>query len=100
MTVRRTDVTVDAVTGTVSCTWNCLCADAAVTAPRSHDEVPAPLPQPPLNPGAPPAAGAACSRMMASGRFPPCVQALTVHCAGFPRSALAWAGATATQRLT
>jgi hypothetical protein len=58
------------------------------------------LPQPKLKPGAPPLAGVACSRMVASGTFPPVVQALTVHCAEWPRSLLACARATATQRLT
>jgi hypothetical protein len=100
VTVRLTDVTDDAVTGTVSCAWSCRGADIASTAPRSHDDVPSALPQPKLKPGAPPLAGVACSRMVASGTFPPVVQALTVHCAECPRSLLACARATATQRLT
>lgn len=99
MTVRLTDVTDDAVTGTVSCAWSCRGADCASTAPRSHDDVPSALPQPKLKPGAPPLAGVACSRMVASGTFPPVVQALTVHCAEWPRTLLACARATATQRL-
>ena len=100
MTVRLTDLTDDAVTGTVSCAWSCRGADLASTAPRSHDDVPSALPQPKLKPGAPPLAGVACSRMVASGTFPPVVQALTVHCAEWPRTLLACARATATQRLT
>ena len=38
--------------------------------------------------------------MVASGTSPPVVQALTVHCAARPRSVLARARATSTQRLT
>lgn len=38
--------------------------------------------------------------MVASGTFPPVVQALTVHWAGRPRSLLAWERTTSTQRLT
>jgi hypothetical protein len=100
MTVRLTDLTADAVTGTVNCAWSCRCADFASTAPRSHEDVPSLFPQPKLNRGAPPLAGVAFSRMVASGRFPPVAQALTVHWAGRPRSLLACARATSTQRLT
>jgi hypothetical protein len=100
MTVRLTDLTADAVTGTVSWAWNCRWADFASTAPRSHEDVPSSLPQPKLNPGAPPLAGVACSRRMASVTFPPVVQALTVHWAACPRSLLGCAAATSTQRLT
>ncbi|MDT7766843.1 MAG: hypothetical protein QOC63_6263, partial [Mycobacterium sp.] len=57
-------------------------------------------PQPAPKPGAPPLAGVACSRMVASGTFPPVVQALTVHRAECPRSLLACERATSTQRLT
>jgi hypothetical protein len=77
MAVRLTDVTVEAVT--VSCAWSGRCADCASTAPRSHEDVPSPLPQPLPNFGAPPAAGVASSWMVASGTFPPVVQAVTVH---------------------
>jgi len=100
VTVRLTDVTDDAVTGTVSCAWSCRGADLASIAPRSHDDVPSALPQPKLKPGAPPLAGVACSRMVASGTLPPVVQALTVHWAECPRTLLACPRATATQRLT
>jgi hypothetical protein len=58
------------------------------------------LAQPKLNPGAPPLAGAACSRRTASATFPPVVHALTVHWAACPRSLLACAPAISTQRLT
>jgi hypothetical protein len=100
MTVRLTDLTADAVTGTVSCAWSCRGADFASTAPRSHEDVPSALPQPEPKPGALPLAGVACSRMVASGTFPSVVQALTVHCAECPRSLLACERATSTQRLT
>ena len=80
--VRLTDLTVAAVTGTVSWAWSCRWADFASTVPRSHADVPSSLPQPKLNPGAPPTIGVACSRMITSERFPPVVQALTVHWAG------------------
>jgi len=100
VTVRLTDLTVDALTGTVTCAWSCRGADFASTAPKSQDDVPSPLPQPKLNPGAPPLAGTACSRRTASVTFPPVVQALTVHWAAWPRSLLACAPATSTQRLT
>jgi hypothetical protein len=79
MAVRLTDLTVAAVTGTVSWACSCRWADFASTVPRSHEDVPSSLPQPKLNPGAPPTAGVACSRMITSERFPPVVQALTVH---------------------
>ena len=81
VTVRLTDVTDVAVTGTVTCAWSCRGAEFASTAPRSHEDVPSALPQPKLKPGAPPLAGIACSWMVASGTSPPVVQALTVHCA-------------------
>ncbi len=100
MAVRLTDVTADAVTGTVSCAWSCRRAEFASNAPRSHEDVPSSLPQPKLNPGAPPLAGVAFSRMVASGTFPPAAQALTVHWAECPRSLLACARATSTHRLT
>jgi hypothetical protein len=100
MTVRLTDVTVEAVTGTLSCAWSCRCADCASTVPRSHEDVPSSLPQPKLNRGTPPAAGVACNRIVASGMFPPVVQALTVHWAEWPRSLLACERVTSTQRPT
>ena len=61
VTVRLTDVTDDAVRGTVTCAWSCRGADFASTAPRSHEDVPLALPQPKLKPGAPPLAGVACN---------------------------------------
>src|ERR1700749_3612018 len=99
MTVRLTDVTVDAVTGTVTSAWSCRGAEFASTAPRSHEDVPSALPQPEVKPGAPPLAGVACNWIVASGTSPPVVQALTVHWAACPRSVLACARATSTQRL-
>ena len=80
--VRLTDLTVAAVTGTVSWACSCRWADFASTVPRAHEEVPSSLPQPKLNPGAPPTVGVARSRTITSERFPPVVQALTVHWAG------------------
>jgi hypothetical protein len=100
MAVRLTEVTADAVTGTVSCTWSCRCVDFASTAPRSHEDVRSSLPQPKLNPGASPLAGVAFSRMVASGTFPPVAQALTIHWAECPRSLLVCERATSTHRLT
>jgi hypothetical protein len=100
MTVRLSEVTDVAVTGTVTCAWSCRGAEFASIAPRSHEDVPSALPQPKLNPGAPPLAGVACSWIVASGTSPPVVQALTVHCAACPRSVLARTLATFTQRLT
>ena len=99
MTVKLTDVTVDAVTGTVTSAWSCRGAEFASTAPRSHEDVPSALPQPRVKPGAPPLAGVACNWIVASGTSPPVVQALTVHWAACPRSVLACARATSTQRL-
>jgi len=100
VTVRLTEVTADAVAGTVSWAWSCRGADLASTAPRSHEGVPSSLPQPKVKTGDPPLAGDACSWMTASGMFPPVAQALTFHWAECPRSLLACAGATSTQRLT
>lgn len=77
ITVKVTDLAAEALT--VSCAWSCRWAELASTAPRSHEEVPPPLLQPRLKSGAPPLAGVACSRMVASGTFPPVVHALTVH---------------------
>jgi hypothetical protein len=99
VTVRRTDVTVEAVTGVVSCAWSCRCGAVASSGPRSQEEVPSSLPQPKLNPGVPPSAGVACSCRVASGRFPPVVQALMVHRAACPRSLLACELVISTQRL-
>jgi len=78
ITVSRTDVTADAVTGTVDSAWSCRWADFASIAPRSHDAVPSLLPQPKLNVGVT-LAGVACSRTIALGTFPPVVQAFTTH---------------------
>ena len=100
MAVRLTDLTADALTGTVRCASSCRCVEFASTAPRSHEDVPSSLPQPKLNPGAPPLAGVAFSRMVASGTFPPVAQALTVHWTECPRSLLACERATSTHRLT
>ena len=100
MAVRLTDLTADAPTGTVRCASSCRCVEFASTAPRSHEDVPSSLPQPKLNPGAPPLAGVAFSRMVASGTFPPVAQALTVHWTECPRSLLACERATSTHRLT
>jgi hypothetical protein len=68
-------------------------------APRSHEAVPLLLPQPKVNCGVA-LAGVACSRTIASGTFPPFVQALTTHWSAIPRLLLAWELVTWTQRLT
>jgi hypothetical protein len=83
-----TDLTVDALVGTVTCAWSCRFADCAFIAPRSHDAVPSLLPQPKLNDGVT-LAGVALSRMVESGTFPPVVQALITQSAGSPRLLLA-----------
>ena len=82
MTAKVTDLTDDAVTGTVSCACSCRWAECASTAPRSQVEVPLSVPQPKLKPGAPPLAGAARNSSVASAALPPAVQALTVHWTG------------------
>lgn len=99
MTVRLTDVTAVAVAGTVTCACSCRGADFESIAPRSHDDVPSELPQPKLNPGIA-LAGDAWSLMVASGTFPPVIQALTVQVAASPRWLLAWARAIWTQSRT
>jgi hypothetical protein len=78
ITVSLTDVTADAVTGTFDSASSCRCTDFASIAPRSHDVVPSLLPQPKLNFAAA-LAGDTCRRTIASGMFPPVVQALTTH---------------------
>jgi hypothetical protein len=78
ITVSWTDFTSDAVTGTMDSACSCRSADFASIAPRSHDAVPLLLPQPKLNCGVT-LAGVARSRMVASGTFPPFVQALITH---------------------
>jgi hypothetical protein len=100
VTVRRTDVTVEAVTGVVSCAWSCRCGALASIGPRSQEEVPSSLPQPKLNLGAPSLAGVARTWRVASGRSPPIAQALMVHWAERPRSMLACELVTSKQRLT
>jgi hypothetical protein len=99
ITVSWTDFTDDAVTGTMASAWSCRSADFASIAPRSHDAVPLLLPQPKLNCGVTPA-GVACSRTIASGTFPPFVQALTTHWAATPRLLLACELVIWMQRLT
>lgn len=99
VTVRLTDLTAEAVTGTVSCAWSCRCADCGSTAPRSHDEVPSEVPQPKLNVGVPLAAGLARSLTATAVAVAPVVQAFTVQPICLPRSLLACAAVTSTQRL-
>jgi hypothetical protein len=99
MTTSRTDFTVEAVAGTGVSASSCRWADFASIAPRLHDADPSLLPQPKLNRGVT-LAGVACRRTVASGRFPPLVQALITHCAAAPclllvRTLVIW-----TQRLT
>jgi hypothetical protein len=78
ITVSLTDLTDDAVTGTLARTWSCRWTDFASIAPRSQDAVPSLLPQPKLKVGAT-LDGLALSRTVASGTFPPVVQAVTTH---------------------
>jgi hypothetical protein len=78
ITVSLTDVTADAVTGTFDCAWSWRCTEFASIAPRSHAVVPSLLPQPKLNLAAA-LAGVTCRRTIASGMFPPVVQALITH---------------------
>jgi hypothetical protein len=89
VTVRLTEVTDDALAGTVSAACSCRRAELASTAPRSQVDVPLPLPQPKLNAGAVPTSGTDCRLSVASGMVPPVAQAVTVHWAGWPRSLVA-----------
>jgi hypothetical protein len=73
VTVRMVDVA-----PTAACAWSWRSAERESIAPRSQDGVPSLLPQPKLNCGVA-LAGEACSRMVASGMFPPVVQAVTTH---------------------
>ena len=98
--VRLTDVTVDAVAGTVSCAWSSRIVEVASTAPRSHEAVPSPCPQPKLKIGAPAPEGVACSWSLTSGTFPPVVQASTAQWAACPRSRLCCRSPTPTHTLT
>ena len=99
VTVRLTAVTFVAVSGTVTSAWNCLWAELASTAPRSHADVPSLLPQPKLKVGVP-APAEDCSWILASGTLPPTVQAPTAHWAACPRSLLCCRGRTPTHKLT
>ena len=99
VTVRLTDLTAEAVSGTVSWTWSCRCADSGSTAPKSQDDVPSDLPQPKLNLGVPLVAGLACSLTVAAATVKPVVQAFTVQRTCLPRSLLACAAVTSTQRV-
>jgi len=99
LAVSWTDVTLDAVAAIATRAWSWRWDELASTAPRSHDEVPSWLPQPKLNLGVT-LEGDATSRTMASGTFPPFVQALTIHWADCPRWMLACVRCTPTQRLT
>ena len=99
LAVSLTDVTADAVAATATRAWSWRWDEFASTAPRSQDEVPSWLPQPKLNSGVT-LEGDATSRTMASGTFPPFVQALTIHWADCPRWMLACVRCTLMQRLT
>jgi hypothetical protein len=99
VTVRPTDVTVVAVSGTVTSACNCRCAEVASTAHRSHTDVPLPVPQPKLKTGIP-APGVDCSWTLTSGTLPPVVQAPTTHWDACPRAPLGCRGATPTHTLT
>lgn len=97
--VRLTDLTAEAVSGTVSRASSCRCADSGSTAPRSQDDAPSDLPQPKLNLGVPPPAGLACSLTVTAAAVAPVVQAFTVQRTCWPRSLLACAAVTSTQRV-
>ena len=97
--VRVTDETVVAVSGTVTCAWNCRTAEFESTVPRAHDEVPSPPAHPTLNVGVPVPAGVVASWSVALVTEPPVVQAATAHFAAFPRATLCCEGSTATHRL-
>lgn len=99
VTVRATDVTCDALAGTVSRTWSCRGVDCASTCPRSHADVPSPLAQPELKSGVPPEAVFAWSFRFTADASPPVAQTLTVHSAACPRTMLACPRVTSTQRL-
>jgi hypothetical protein len=99
VTVNLTDFTDDAVVGTVDSAWSCRLAELASIPPRLHDAVPSSLPQPKLNFGAT-LDGVACSRMIASVRSPPVVQAVTTHWVAAPRLLLESEVDISTQRLT
>ena len=98
ITVSLTEFTDNAVAGTSELAWSCRCTDVESIAPRSHDAVPSLLPQPKLNFGAA-LDGDASSRMIASGMFPPVVQAVTTHWVVAPRLLVDVELAMSTQRL-
>jgi hypothetical protein len=99
VTVRLSAVMVVAATGTVTSAWSCRCAELASTAPRSHTDVPFPVPQPKVKMGAP-APVVAPSWILASGTLPPTVQAPTAHWEACPRWTLCCRGAIPTHKLT
>jgi hypothetical protein len=89
VTFNRTDDTEVSVDGTTTCASSSRCADEESISPRLQDAVPSLLPQPKLNtPDT--IVGVAARRTVASGTFPPSVQALTTHRAVWPRSMLVW----------
>jgi hypothetical protein len=97
--VSLTDVTVVAVTGTVTCAASWRAADAEATVPRAHDAVSSSLPQPMLNSGFW-LVGVTDRRTVVPGALPFLVQASTTHCAVWPRSTLVCARSRLTQRST
>lgn len=99
VTVRLTAVPVAAVTGTVTCAWNCCSAEVAFTVPRLQEAVPSSLPQPKLKPGVPLPAGVACSWSVAAGTLPPVAHAPTAHLAACPCSSLVCRGRISTHRV-
>lgn len=99
VTVRATDVTCDALAGTVSRTWSCRGVDCASTCRRSHADVPSPLAQPELKSGVPPETVFAWSFRFTVDTSPPVAQTLTVHSAACPRTMLACPRVTSMQRL-
>jgi hypothetical protein len=100
MAVRLTDEPAVAVRGTGTCAWSCRCAEAAFTAPRSHEDVLSLFPQPKLKLAAPLPAGAVSSWIFTSGTLPPNAQAATAHWAAWPGWRLCCKGATSTHTLT
>lgn len=89
VTFNCTDVTEVSVAGTTTCASSSRCADVESISPRSQDPVPSLLPQPKLNTPET-IVGVAARRTVASGTFPPSVQALTTQRAVWPRSMLVW----------
>jgi len=97
VTVTVSEVTDEAVVGTVVCAWSCRWADVPSISPRSQEAVPSEVPQPKLNFGVAPAA---FSAMTASLTSPPVDQAVTVQVVAAPRAVDVAAVVISTHRST